>query len=79
MNIESISNAYKTVFGEDGQRTSSQELVIKDLERKCYYNNSVFVSEEGLPLCGISAALNDGKRRVFLSIKKMLNYGRSIN
>lgn len=63
------ARAYRNVFGEPGNRTKSQELVIADLARFCRaVESSVIATSSGIDTN--ATILNEGRREVFNRVNK---------
>ena len=70
---EQIRNAYMRVFGKEGQQTSDQEFVWKDLKKRFHLDQPAFIPDEAYAYCPLRAAITDGERRVVLFIDQLIN------
>ena len=64
--IEALAHAYRTVFGEAGNRSREQMLVMADLRHFCRPDQPTYSATDR------ETALREGRREVFLRIHSPL-------
>jgi hypothetical protein len=73
-----LALAYQEVFGQSGNRTSSQRLVLESVRDRACQDLPIFDADKNGAFDPLRAAHRDGARTVYLFIERMLERARNM-